>query len=227
MGERKHERYNTMLKYSQANAKTHAMAAVPELAAYLEGKRKIYSLDLLSGYSCPFARECLSKVVEVDGKRRINDGPDTQFRCFSASQEAQYPNVYNARKHNYDLLRDADGIMEKYDLLSESMPKNLGICRIHVAGDFFNSDYFSAWIAIASENPDRLFYAYTKSLKYWVAMEEWIPHNLVLTASYGGRNDELIATKGLRSAIVVFQKKKPSDSGPKLTTMIRTQPVPA
>ena len=197
-----------MLKYSQANAKTHAMAAVPELAAYLEGKRKIYSLDLLSGYSCPFARECLSKVVEVDGKRRINDGPDTQFRCFSASQEAQYPNVYNARKHNYDLLRDADGIMEKYDLLSESMPKNLGICRIHVAGDFFNSDYFSAWIAIASENPDRLFYAYTKSLKYWVAMEEWIPHNLVLTASYGGRNDELIATKGLRSAIVVFSEKE-------------------
>ena len=66
-----------MLKYSQANAKTHAMAAVPELAAYLEGKRKIYSLDLLSGYSCPFARECLSKVVEVDGKRAIKDGPKT------------------------------------------------------------------------------------------------------------------------------------------------------
>ena len=43
---------------------------------------------------------------EVDGKRRIKDGPDNEFRCFSASQEAQYTNVYNARKHNFDTLRN-------------------------------------------------------------------------------------------------------------------------
>ena len=196
-----------MLKYSQANAKTHAMSEVPELAAYLEGKRKIYSLDLLSGFSCPFAKACLSKaVLGKDGKRKIKDGPDNEFRCFSASQEAQYPNTYNARKHNFDLLRDADKIVGKYNLLNESMPDNLGICRIHVAGDFFNSDYFAAWVMLASENPDRLFYAYTKSLKYWIAVEDWIPHNLVLTASYGGRDDHLIATEGLRSAMVVFSE---------------------
>jgi hypothetical protein len=197
-----------MLKYSQANAKTHAMSAVPELAAYLEGKRKIYSLDLLSGYSCPFAKACLSKaVVGEDGKRRIVDGPDNEFRCFSASQEAQYPNVYNARNHNFDTLRG----LSTLDMVSEiknGLPKNAGIIRIHVAGDFFNKNYMLAWAAVAAVNPSRLFYAYTKSLKYWLHHREYLDSipNFVLTASYGGRDDHLIATEGLRSATVVFSE---------------------
>ena len=197
-----------MLKYSQANAKTHAMSEVPELAAYLDGKRKIYSLDLLSGYSCPSAKACLSKaVVGEDGKRRIVDGPDNEFRCFSASQEAQYPNVYNARKHNFDLLRKEswDATLMAH-LLNVSMPDNLGICRIHVAGDFFNRNYMEAWTMVARANEDRLFYAYTKSLKYWLDMVDDIPYNMVMTASYGGRDDHLIATEGMRSATVVFSE---------------------
>ena len=196
-----------MLKYSQANAKTHAMSEVPELAAYLDGKRKIYSLDLLSGYSCPSAKACLSKaVVGEDGKRRIVDGPDNEFRCFSASQEAQYTNVYNARKHNFDTLRNVTDATTMAHLLVKAMPENLGICRIHVAGDFFNRNYMKAWVMVARANEDRLFYAYTKSLKYWLDIVDDIPYNMVMTASYGGRDDHLIATKGLRSATVVFSE---------------------
>ena len=82
-----------MLKFSNANAKTQALANDAELAEYLTDKRKIYSLDLLSGYSCPHADECLSKaVVQPNGKRKIKDGKNTKFRCFSASQEVQYTN---------------------------------------------------------------------------------------------------------------------------------------
>ena len=96
-----------MLKFSKANAKTQALANDAELADYLTDKRKIYSLDLLSGYSCPYAKKCLSKaVVQDNGKRKIKDGKHTEFRCFSASQEVQYTNVYNSRKHNFDLLRN-------------------------------------------------------------------------------------------------------------------------
>ena len=197
------------VKYSKANAKTHAMSEVPELAKYLQGGRKIYSLDLLSGYSCPFARECLSKATlnSYTNKRKVVDGPHTKFRCFSASQEAQYTNVYNARSHNFRVLREhSDNSYHMDTVLSESMPNNLGICRIHVAGDFFNPHYFRAWITVANRYPDRLFYAYTKSLQYWVDNRDDIPDNLVLTASYGGRDDHLIATEGLRSATVVFSE---------------------
>jgi len=197
-----------MLKYSKANAKTEALKQVPELASYLDSNRKIYSLDLLSGYSCPFAKACLSKAkTGKDGKRHIVDGPDNEFRCFSASQEAQYPNVYNARKHNFDLLRaDQWDAALMAHLLQVSMPDNLGICRIHVAGDFFNHHYMKAWTMVARANPNRLFYAYTKSLKYWLDMANIIPYNMVMTASYGGRDDHLIATRGLRSATVIFSE---------------------
>jgi hypothetical protein len=196
-----------MLKYSKANAKTEALKQVPELASYLDSNRKIYSLDLLSGYSCPFAKACLSKAkTGKDGKRHIVDGPDNEFRCFSASQEAQYPNTYNARMHNMNLLRRQADLHLMAHLLQVSMPDNLGICRIHVAGDFFNRNYMEAWTLVARSNPDRLFYAYTKSLQYWLDLRNDIPDNLVLTASYGGRDDHLIATEGLRSATVVFSE---------------------
>ena len=100
-----------MLKFSNANAKIEALKKVPELAHYLYGKRKVYSFDMISGHTCPFADQCLSKAILVDGRRKIKDGPNTVFRCFSASQEVQYTNVYNLRKGNFDkatLLVTAD-----------------------------------------------------------------------------------------------------------------------
>jgi hypothetical protein len=200
-----------MLKYSNANAKTEALKEVDELKPFLAAiheqgipHRKIYSLDLLSGYSCPSANECLSKAIIVDGKRKIKDGPNTKFRCFSASQEVQYTNVYNLRKHNFDTLRGLH-VNDMIHELNQAMPDNLGICRIHVAGDFFNSNYMFAWMNMAMMHPDRLFYAYTKSLKYWLEHIEWIEKldNFILTASYGGRDDDLIFKHGLRHCNVV------------------------
>lgn len=194
-----------MVKFSKANAKIEALSKIPELATFLANKRKVYSFDLLSGYSCPFASDCLSKVVIKNGKRKVKDGPHTQFRCFSASQEVQYTNTYNRRNENFQSIRKLSKT-EIIDTISKNQPKNLGICRIHVAGDFFNSAYFDAWVQIAIDNPDRLYYAYTKSLSYWIARKSDIPSNFVLTASRGGRQDELIDTYGLREAIVVYNE---------------------
>lgn len=193
-----------MLKFSKANAKTSNLTKVKVLQKYLKNSRKVYSLDLLSGWSCPFANECLSKVY-LD-PRRLIDGPNTKFRCFSASQEIAYPNVYNSRKHNFDLIKSCKNYTEIIQLLAESMPKDLGICRWHVAGDFFRPDYLYAAVSFASLHPDRLFYAYTKSLPYWIQFKSIIDKvpNFVLTASYGGRTDDLIAKHGLRSVKVIF-----------------------
>ena len=201
-----------MLKFSAANAKIEALANDPELAQYLTDKRKVYSFDLLSGYSCPFAESCLSKaVVQSNGKRKIQDGLKTQFRCFSASQEVQYTNVYNLRKNNFDLLKDCKNISSMVKLISDALPKNAGIVRIHVAGDFFNDKYFQAWCLVAAANPNILFYAYTKSLKYWVANQKLIFDNFVLTASYGGRTDHLIDQHNLRFAKVVYSEQEAHD----------------
>jgi len=202
-----------MLKYSPANAKTEALYEVPELVEFLQDKRKVYSLDLLSGWSCPFAEQCLSKATILpNGKRQIMDGPKTQFRCFSASQEVQYNSVYNLRDHNLRELKSAD---DMFQLLNQSMPKNLGVCRIHVAGDFFTQAYFDAWVAMAIRHSDRLFYAYTKSLPYWLARRSDVDSldNFVLTASYGGRHDSMIAEHGFRSAKVIFSAAEADSLG--------------
>jgi len=194
-----------MLKFSPANAKTKKLAQVSSLQPFLK-KRKVYSLDLLSGWSCPFANECLSKVHTINGKRKIVDGKHTQFRCFSASQEALYTNVYNARKHNYNLLKQLKTAKNMAQLLKNSLPKNIGICRIHVAGDFFNREYFKAWVILAMERQDILFYAYTKSIEYIAPFYHALPNNLVLTASYGGRDDNMIKKNNIRSATVVYSE---------------------
>ena len=203
-----------MVTFSEANAKIEALAEVDSLQKYLKGK-KVYSFDLLSGYSCPFAKECLSKAVEdSQGKRTIKDGPDTKFRCFSASQEVQYTGVYNRRKNNLDNLRGLDTLELVKEIIA-AMPKDLGICRIHVAGDFFNEKYFVAWLAIAELFPTKLFYAYTKSLKYWVnnaAMVDSLP-NFILTASYGGRDDAMIDKHSLRASTVVFSEQEAENLG--------------
>ena len=204
-----------MLKFSKANAKTQALKNDSELADYLTDKRKIYSLDLLSGYSCPYAEKCLSKAVQLPtGKRKIRDGKKTEFRCFSASQEVQYTNVYNSRKHNFDLLRKQNH-EEMVKLINSSLPENAGIVRIHVAGDFFSLPYMHAWYMVAALNPNVLFYAYTKSLKFWVGGINELPilHNFVLTASYGGRDDHMIDEFNLRSTKVVFSEAEAEELG--------------
>ena len=203
-----------MVKFSKANAKIEALKQVESLQKYLEGK-KVYSFDLLSGYSCPFAKECLSKATEnSEGKRTIKDGPDTEFRCFSASQEVQYTALYNLLKNNFDSLRKLNTIELVKEIL-EAMPKDLGVCRIHVAGDFFNEKYFLAWLTIAKMFPQKLFYAYTKSITYWLHNQSLVSSlpNFILTASYGGKADPLIEAKNLRASKVVFSEQEAEDLG--------------
>ncbi len=203
-----------MLKFSPANVKIEALAKVKAIMPFLAKKRKVYSLDLISGYSCPHANECFSKVaVDANGKKSIQDGPHTLFRCFSASQEVVFPAVYKNRKANFDALRVCKDAAGMFHLLAESLPANVGVVRIHVAGDFFNQNYFDAWLSVALCRPDVLFYAYTKSLPYWIARIDQIPANFVLTASRGGRKDDMIEKHSLRSVKVVFSESEAADAG--------------
>ncbi len=174
----------------------------------------ITTFSLLSGWSCPFASDCLSKV-EVDsetGKKRIVDGKDTKFRCFSASQEAVYTNTYNQRKSNFDKVRKlkTPAIVE---LIAKSLPKNTTTLRIHVGGDFFNQSYFDAWLQTAKNRPDILFYAYTKALPFWIARINDIPENLKLNASRGGTMDNLIDEYSLKEAVVVYSEEQAEELG--------------
>ena len=200
-----------MLKFSKANAKLDQLHDVEELRYWLQDNRKVHSFDLLSGWSCPQAKDCLSKVHKINGKSKIKDGKDCKFRCFSASQEVVFPAVYNNRMANFIDLKSMGSSYEMACAIADAVPANLGICRIHVAGDFFNQKYFRAWQYVAEWNPDRLFYAYTKSLNYWLDDEPHLPKNLVLTASRGGRLDHKIDEHNLRESVVVYSEQQADD----------------
>jgi len=195
-----------MIRYSIANAKIQALRTVKALRSYLAEGRKVFSFDLLSGVTCPFARQCLSKVTIVNGRRTIVDGAGTIFRCFSATQEAAFTATYNRRAENFESLRRLNQ-REMVDTLSEALPPTAGIVRLHVGGDFYNRSYFRAWSEIARLYPGILFYGYTKSLPYWLEYRRQVPDNLVLTASYGGRHDALIRAERFRFARVVYTVK--------------------
>lgn len=194
------------LKFSPANAKTAKLQKYPQLQQYLQG-RKIYSLDLLSGIGCMGARDCLAYVVHKNGKKKLKDGPHTEFRCFSASQEVLYGNVYNLRKHNLDLMRQLKTEEKIANQILADIPKNCGILRLSVAGDIISQEHFNALVNVAQKRQDILFYGYTKSLPFWTSYIDGgktLPSNLVLTASIGGKYDNLIDKYNLRSAKVVY-----------------------
>ena len=194
------------LRYSIANAKIQGLSKVRSLRTYLAEGRKVFSLDLLSGHSCPFALQCLSKVKIVNGRRTIVDGGETIFRCFSATQEAAFTATYNRRAENFDSLRRLNQT-QLTDTLSDALPPTAGIVRLHVGGEFWSARYFRAWCDVARLHADLLFYAYTKSLPYWAEYRREVPDNLVLTASYGGRHDAMIRSERFRFARVVYTVK--------------------
>lgn len=207
-----------MLKFSPANAKTESLYSVDGVRHFLREGRKVYSLDLSAGYSCPGALDCLSRAVEREdspGRFTILDGPNCRFRCFSASQEVQYTATRKLRRHNFDCLRKARGVKACRNLLADSLPADIGVLRFHVSGDFFKLAYLQGALALANERPDVLFYAYTKSLRFIERYEPmWNPGlgifnpqgNFLITASRGGKYDYAIRDLGLREAVVVFSE---------------------
>lgn len=161
----------------------------------------VTSFSLVSGWSCPGAKNCLCRADADTGK--LTDGKHQQFRCFSATQEAAFPNVRERRWKNFTMLTNAGGTRGMVKLILKSLPDFI-VMRLHIAGDFFSQAYLDAWIEVARLRPKHQFYAYTKSLPFWVKRLETIPANLRLVASRGGKYDALIDAHDLPCAEVVF-----------------------
>ena len=161
---------------------------------YYEGV--VYEWNLPSGFSCPFALDCLVKVDRETGKF---DNRSTAYKCYSAIAE-RFPSCRESRWKNFDHVR-AGGIPE--------LPTKAKAVRIHASGDFYSQQYFDMWLELCRQHPEVEFWAYTKSLKYWIARIDSIPDNLVLTASRGGRSDHLIDEHNLKNVEVI---KHPSEA---------------
>lgn len=161
----------------------------------------VHEWNLPTGSTCPFALECKVSVDRITGKFDIKKG---QYRCYAASPE-RFPAVREHRWNNFEIVKNG---------IKPEIPKDCKSIRIHAAGDFFNQSYFDMWLEIARENPEIEMWAYTKSLSYWVKRINEIPSNLILTASYGGRQDHLIEEHNLKNVIVYPNRESVPEDRP-------------
>jgi len=186
--------------------------------------RLIFSIP--AGYTCPYAGVCRTYANRDTGKIMDHPGSNSkaaEYRCFAAMAEVR-PNVRDARWYNYDLLRESmytsketqDKAMGNLILSSLDKQPEKKLIRVHESGDFWTENYLKAWINVANELNDRIFYAYTKSLNSWLHLNEWIPKNLYLTASHGGALDDLILAYPkvfFRVAYVVYSEEEAEKRG--------------
>lgn len=200
--------------------------------------------SLPSGYSCPFATRCKNFPARWDpeaesptgeeGKmgafrrfastgKTISKTKKTEFLCYAARAQSQYPSANMNAFNNMDLLNDANragGVKAMAELINDSMNFyervknfNFDILRVHEAGDFYSSNYMKAWFEVARMRPNTLFYAYTTSLPFWIENEGLRPSNFKLIASMDDENVDLINQHGLRYSRVVGSEEEARQLG--------------
>lgn len=185
------EKEDCVLSFSKGNSKiSHPYLSLPE------------------GYTCPMAGICQS-FVKRDGSNWESNNSKIKdsglMRCYKSTESARLPHIRERNWRNFDLIKkfigDVDGMA---NLIIKSLKwheQNVGsfkVFRISEGGDFFSQEYFDAWIKVAQEMPDKIFYTYTTSIPFWVARLGQIPSNMRLTAS---RDD--ISKKGQAMAELI------------------------
>jgi hypothetical protein len=111
-----------------------------------------FGLPAGKSYSCPGATTVCETV------------------CYAGKLEKVFPSVKVNLLHNWELLRNADGLTMVM-LLTEMIDDFIADCekksapklfRIHWDGDFFNDVYTNAWKFVIEKNPDIQFWVYTR-----------------------------------------------------------------
>lgn len=112
------------------------------------GNSKIHKAliwNITSRITCPGATELCKQI------------------CYAHNAEVLYPNrVPQSRESNFRISRMPNFRELMIEVIKGSKMK---LVRIHESGDFYNQKYLDDWVAIIKANPDRKFWAYTKSWK--------------------------------------------------------------
>jgi len=128
--------------------------------------------------TCPFAATCVKYCYAQKGN----------YTRFPIVQELMEKKYEISKQNNFNSLMNA-----------EIKKKKATHIRIHDSGDFYSIKYLAKWIQIAEYNKEVIFYAYTKSIKFFVD-GLLLPDNMKIIFSEGSKHDELINIKEHRHA---------------------------
>lgn len=140
-------------------------------------------------------------VVQLSNGKHFNVCPSAGVCasvCYARNGAFNYPSVKQAHVANLEwVLYDLDGWRQA--MTAEcSKPKYRGKhIRIHDSGDFFSDEYLLAWLRIARDCPDPIFYCYTKEVDRFRRIVEnrdgefpdVKPDNFRYLYSFGGKQD--------------------------------------
>ena len=156
-----------------------------------ENKAKIFNFSIpayktKSGkITCPFADSCVKYCYAQKGNY------------------TRFPIVQELMEQKYKISKTNNFI----PLMNEEIKKKKAThVRIHDSGDFYSPTYLQKWLDIATQNKDVIFYAYTKSIKFFINGLK-LPKNLKIIFSEGSKTDNLINVAKDRHARIFKSKE--------------------
>ena len=156
----------------------------------IENKMRVMNFSLpayktITGKTvCPFAKDCIKY-------------------CYAQKGNYRYPSVIKGLNNRYELSKTADFVPKMNATIILERPTHV---RIHDSGDFYSIAYLNKWIDIAKANTNVIFYAYTKSIKFFTD-GLLLPKNLKIIFSEGSKTDNLINTSKHRHARIFKSKE--------------------
>ena len=139
---------------------------------------RLFEFNLPAVSTCPFADTC----KEI---------------CYADKGTFKYPVVQAKYHSNYELTKDKDLFIKVVQ--NEIIKKRIEYVRIHSSGDFYNLKYLKSWLEIARNNPNIIFYGYTKSVPLFKKVD--LPQNFIFCFSTGGKADHLIKDTDKKAVI--------------------------
>lgn len=114
--------------------------------------------------------------------------------CYATMGAYKFSNVAKVFEKRLKLTQSNDFVNT---IDAEIKRRKIKKVRIHDSGDFYSLTYFLSWRNIMHLNPDVEFYAYTKMVKMFKALQnkDALPENFTLIYSFGGKQDNLINIK--------------------------------
>jgi len=133
---------------------------------------------------CPFAKDCVKY-------------------CYAQKGNYKYPSVIKGLNNRYELSKTTDFVPKMNATIILERPTHV---RIHDSGDFYSVAYLKKWVTIANDNKEVIFYAYTKSIKFFINGIK-LPKNLKIIFSEGSKTDNLINVNKHRHARIFKSKE--------------------
>jgi len=156
----------------------------------IENKMRVMNFSLpayktITGKTvCPFAKDCIKY-------------------CYAQKGNYRYPSVIKGLNNRYELSKTDEFVPKMNATIILERPTHV---RIHDSGDFYSIAYLNKWIDIATQNNDVIFYAYTKSIKFFVN-GLLLPKNMKVIFSEGSKTDNLINVNKHRHARIFKTKE--------------------